>query len=279
LDNKVLWAERHIRLKRCRDGALIYNINDRYIGHALDKYGEISRGEVMFLRQLIQAGMIVVEVGANIGHLTVPFARLAAPGGTVIAFEPQRIVYQMLCGNVALNALDNVLVYNYAVGRAPGAITVPPVDYRLPGNFGGVSVGAFASGETVQLVTIDSLALHRCDFMKIDVEGMELEVLEGARATVERCRPRLYVENDRIEKSPALIEHLLELDYQLYWHTPFLYSSNNFFGDQEDIFPGIVSDNMLGVPRTGPRSMAVPGLIEITSKDSLPPRRHVAAAI
>jgi FkbM family methyltransferase len=273
VDMKALWEARHVRLKRCRDGAMIYNVNDVFIGRALDKYGEISRGEVRFLRQLIAAGMTVVEVGANIGILTVPFARLVWPGGVVIAFEPQRIVHQMLCGNIAINAIENVVAYNMAVGRQAGSITVPPVDYALPGNFGGVSVGAAAAGESVLLTTIDALGLDRCDFMKIDVEGMEQEVIEGASDTLRRFRPRLYVENDRAEKSPALIEQLLALDYRLYWHTPFLYESDNFFGDQENVFEGIVSDNMVCVPRSGPLAMTVLGLVEITSKDALPPRR------
>jgi FkbM family methyltransferase len=277
MDSGVLWAEQHIRLKRCREGAFIYNINDAFIGRALDKYGEISRGEIIFLCQLIRPGMTVVEVGANIGLLTVPFARLVAPRGKVIAFEPQRIVYQMLCGNLALNAIDNVTGHNCAVGRAAGSIAVPPVDYERPGNFGGVSIGISGKGETVPLVMIDSLALARCDFMKIDVEGMELDVLQGAANTVRRFRPRLYVENDRPDKSQALIEHLLALGYRLYWHTPCLYNADNFFGDSENIFPSIVSDNMVGIPRTGPLSIRVEGLIEITSKDATPPRVAGAA--
>ena len=277
LNNKTLWAERHIRLKRCREGALIYNINDWYIGRALDKYGEISRGEALFLSQVIRPGMTVVEVGANIGLLTVPFARFVAPGGKVIAFEPQRIVYQMLCGNIALNALDNVFAHNTAVGRAPGSISVPPVNYEQPGNFGGVELGRSATGEPVPLVTIDSLALERCDFMKIDVEGMELDVLVSAAETLRRFRPRLYIENDRVEKSPALIEHLFALDYRLYWHTPFLYRTDNFFGDQENIFPGIVSDNVIALPREG--QLSIVDLIEITSKDARVPRSVPATAV
>jgi hypothetical protein len=107
---------------------------------------------------------------------------------------------------------------------------------------------------------------------------MELDVLEGAGNTLQRFRPRLYVENDRAEKSPSLIEHLLALDYQLYWHMPWLYNPDNFFGDQENVFPGIVSDNMICVPRSGPLSITVQGLIEITSKDARPPRGPVRQA-
>jgi FkbM family methyltransferase len=272
MDTNALWTEQHIRLKRCRDGAMIYNINDWFIGRALDQYGEISRGEIRFLAQLIGPGMTIVEVGANIGILTLPFARLVRPEGRVIAFEPQRIVYQMLCGNLALNAIGNVIAHNAAAGRAVGSITVPRIDYTQPGNFGGVSVSDVVPGETVPLVTIDSLGLTRCDFMKIDVEGMEREVLEGAADTLQRFRPRLYVENDRADRSAALIEQLMALDYRLYWHTPFLYDTDNFFGNQENIFGGIVSDNMLCVPRSGPLSITVQGLAEITSEHAVPPR-------
>jgi FkbM family methyltransferase len=280
MDRGVLWAEQHIRLKHCREGAFIYNINDAFIGRALDKYGEISREEIMFLSQLICPGMWVVEVGANIGLLTVPFARLVAPGGKVIAFEPQRIVYQMLCGNLALNAIINAFAYNSAIGLELGSITVPSVDYTKTGNFGGVFLRGWNVGETVPLLTIDSLSLDRCDFMKVDVEGMELDVLKGAAHTLERFRPRLYVENDRPENSPSLIRHLLALDYRLYWHFPLLYNADNYFGDREDIFPGIVSDNMVAVPRSGPLSIGVEGLIEITSEDASPPRlmREVGSA-
>jgi hypothetical protein len=94
------------------------------------------------------------------------------------------------------------------------------------------------------------LALERCDFIKIDVDGMELDVL---KEVIHR------------------FEHLLASDYQLYWHLPWLYNSDNFFADPENIFPRIVSYNMVAVPRTGPLSITVHGLIEIASPDASPP--------
>src|SRR5262249_14038321 len=62
MDVKQLWTCQHIRLKQCREGAMIYTINDTYIGRALDKYDEISRDEVLFLQQLTRPGMTVLEV-------------------------------------------------------------------------------------------------------------------------------------------------------------------------------------------------------------------------
>jgi FkbM family methyltransferase len=273
MDTKPLWTCQHIRLKQCREGAMIYTINDTYIGRALDKYGEISRDEVLFLQQMTRPGMMVLEVGASIGAFTVPLARFVGPGGRVVAFEPQRIMYQMLCGNLALNAIDNVVAHNSAAGRSNGSIAVPSVDYTKPGNFGGVPLGS-RQGDIVPLVTIDSLALPSCHLIKIDVEGMELDVLEGANSTLRRFRPRLYVENDRPEKSPPLIAHLLALDYRLYWFLPLLYRSDNFFGDPEDIFEKTVSADMVCVPRTGPLSITVRNCVEITSPDSKRPRGY-----
>src|SRR5207244_4937791 len=159
MDTQTLWTCQHIRLKQCREGAMIYTGADSYIGRALDKYGEISRDEVLFLAQLTRPGMTVLEVGANIGVFTVALARVVRPGGRVIAFEPQRIMYQMLCGNLAIHAIDNVVAHNSAAGRSTGSIAVPSVDYTKPGNFGAVSLTGSRQGEIVPLVTIDSLAL------------------------------------------------------------------------------------------------------------------------
>ncbi len=266
MDRKVLWEERCIRVKRCRDGVFMYHATDQFVGRSLDKYGEFSRGEADFFDQAVRPGMFVLELGANIGVHTVFFAKHVGSSGRVFAFEPQRVIYQMLCGNVALNALDNVIAYHAAVGRETGSITVPLVDYTKLGNFGGVSLGTHDRGEAVRLLAIDSIGLPRCEFVKIDVEGMERQALEGAAQTLRRCQPMLYIENDREEKSAALIEFLFQLGYRLYWHLPALFHPENYFSDRENVFGNVVSINMLGVPRSS--SLVVQGLAEITSKDA-----------
>src|SRR5690242_661708 len=91
-----------IRLKQCRHGRMIYNTNDIYVGRSLDLYGEYSEGETEVFAQLVNAGDVVVEVGANIGTSTVWFGKHVGPAGAVVALEPQRIVFQILCANVAL---------------------------------------------------------------------------------------------------------------------------------------------------------------------------------
>ncbi len=207
--------------------------------------------------------MIAVEVGANIGAHTVFLAEAVGPTGQVLAFEPQRVVFQTLCANIALNSITNVHSWNTAVGNAAGEIIVPVLDYRREHNFGGLGLGHHKFGERVPVITLDSLKLPACHLLKVDVEGMEQEVLEGARNTIHRSKPILYVENDREDKAAALIRCIDSLDYNMYWHTPPLYSAKNYSGNAENIFGNIVSINMLCCPKSLPQQILGATKVEV----------------
>jgi hypothetical protein len=84
----------------------------------------------------------------------------------------------------------------------------------------------------------------------------------GAAATLARCRPVLYVENDKVETSEALVAHLLAAGYRLWWHTPPLYNPDNFSRNPQNVFGRIMSFNMLCLPR---ESAEAPNLREIMS--------------
>jgi FkbM family methyltransferase len=226
----------HLRLRRCRHGIMLYNLNDTHLGTMLDLYGEYSEAEADMFRHFLKPGMTAVEVGANIGAHTLALARIVGRQGRVLAFEPQRVVFQMLCANLAVNGIEHVEAHWAAVGSAPGTIIVPRVSGTERANFGGLAAGG-AQGDEVRLLTLDSLALPACDFLKIDVEGMEQDVLLGARNTIGRSRPTISVENDREEKSPELIRALWDLGYDCYWDIPRYIHVPNFRGNTENIFP------------------------------------------
>ncbi|MCC7426107.1 MAG: FkbM family methyltransferase [Alphaproteobacteria bacterium] len=255
------------RLRACRNGPMMFPARDAYIGRSLELYGEFSPAEARFLAQTLRPGMVVVEVGANIGAHTVGLARAIGPAGRVLAFEPQRILHQLLCANLSLNAIGNVIAHRAAAGAARGDLRVPAMDYARPGNFGAVSLGAQEKGgggqganaqadgaaqpppgERVAVLPLDEFGLRRLDLLKIDAEGMENEVIAGAADTIGRCRPVLYLENDRRPRSAELIGRLQGLGYRLWWHLPPLYSPDNFRGQATNVFPRIVSVNMLGLP-------------------------------
>jgi FkbM family methyltransferase len=237
------------RVKECRSGTMLYNVNDIYIGRSLELYGEWSKDETDLFKQVIRPGMAVVEVGANIGAHTVFLAQAVWPAGWVLAFEPQRIVFQTLCANLALNSIINVDARQVAVGDANGTLLVPMFDFSKENNFGGVWLGTHTKGEPVPVVTLDSLNLIRCDFLKIDVEGMEKQALDGAVATIARFKPVMYVENDRPDKSAELIRAIDALGYQMFWHMAPLFRADNHAGNPQNVFGDVVSANMFCIPK------------------------------
>jgi FkbM family methyltransferase len=240
------------KVKRCRHGDMVYQPNDLYIGRSLDLYGEFSEAEVALFERIVRPGQTVLDVGANIGAHTVPLARLAGAGGRVLAFEPQRIPYYCLCANVVLNNLSRVACYQAAVGAAGGSVRVPELDFTRENNFGGVGLLRDYPGlpcSTVPVVRVDDLQLPACHFLKVDVEGMERQALEGAADTIRRHRPLLYVEDDRPEHSEALRAYLHGLGYAQYMHRPPLHNPHNFCHNAVNVFDRIVSLNLFCHPR------------------------------
>lgn len=149
--------------------------------------------DVVNLCQIIAGGYedgVILDIGANIGTVTVPLA-LANPKYEIHSWEPQRLVYQQLCGNVALNHCQNVHVYNEAVGALAGVVELDMPDYLTNGNIGAWSMSnmvreknpeAVAGGkrEAIDCVTLDGLGFNKIRLIKMDVEGYELDVLKGA---------------------------------------------------------------------------------------------------
>jgi FkbM family methyltransferase len=240
---------------------------DRYIGRALELYGEYCEAESAVFAQIAGPGDVVVELGANIGAHTVALGRQVGPTGQVLAFEPQRVIFQILCANLALNNVFNVRTFHAGAGETASVMVVPGLDYGLPEtNFGGVSLATAGEGETVPVIALDSLDLPRLKLMKIDVEGMEIPALLGARGQIARHRPVLYVENDRADNSAALIKTIMDLGYNLWWHIAPIFRPDNYQGVPFDIFGNVVSINMICVPVEAPIGMT--GFPQIMSPEA-----------
>lgn len=239
-------------VKRCKHGLFMYNRNDAFVGRGLDLYGEWCEFEIQLLRLFIRPGDIVIDAGANIGTHTVAFANLVGPTGVVHAFEPQRRNFLMLAGNIAINGLDNVFCHQAALGDALGHIRLPPLppaDTNF--NFSAVSIaGGSDNGESVPLVTLDSLNLPTCRVIKIDTEGMEPQVLGGARSLIERCRPFLYLENNEPGASQRLSAALNSFGYTAWWSIFPYFDARNFYSNTLNVWENVVpASNMICAPK------------------------------
>jgi FkbM family methyltransferase len=231
-------------LAQTKYGQMLVNELDQYVGKSLLLYGEFSAGEQALFAHLIQPGWVVIDIGANIGAHTLWFSKIVGPDGMVIAYEPQRLVFQMLCANMALNQVNNVFCRQAAIGAVDNVIQIGSLDPDQNNNFGGIPLEAMPGGETVPVERLNT----PCHFIKIDVEGMEQEVLLGAARMIEQWRPWLYVENDRIERSDDLIKQIRDMGYTPYWHITSMYNVENFRHIPENIFGDIASINMLCAP-------------------------------
>lgn len=225
-------------------GSMIVNRHDHReqaggaigVGHQLLTRSAFDPEEVQVALQLLSArrrqygdGVVALDGGANIGVHSIEWARHMHGWGRVMAFEAQEFVFYALAGNLALNNCFNATARWAALGEAEGSLDVPQPDYLRAGSFGSLELKQRAGTEFIgqavsyraedcrptPMLSIDSLRAARLDLLKLDVEGMELEVLRGARGTIEACRPFLLVET--IKSDAAALRALLsELGYRIY---------------------------------------------------------------
>lgn len=170
---------------------------DRWLYLCLHRFGRMGTAERANFRRLVKPGMKVVDVGGNIGLYAVLFSRLAGPEGRVMTFEPDPALWPLLEQNCAGNGCTNVTVRAQALGRKSERATL----HRLLVNSGDNHLGdgggrALRRSVEVDVVTWDEVVeAFTPDFVKIDVQGWELEVLRGMTALLERCqRVIVYLE-------------------------------------------------------------------------------------
>ena len=253
-----------------RHGRFLANPADMYLGRSMIAYGEFSELEWHLLARLASPGAVVIEAGANMGAFTVPLAKAVGPQGMVYAFEPQLMVFQQLCANIALNDLVNVQAFNAGCGAEPGMMHVLRPKPDAVSNFGGYSLEKLKGeqGPKVRIEKLDDVIdPPRLTLLKADVEGMEIHVIRGAAGLIKQHRPLMYLEVHEAD-GPPLFRELFGLDYQVFWHQPPMFNPGNHFGNSENLFGRIVSRNILCVPSE--RGIKVEGLRKVAGEDDYP---------
>jgi FkbM family methyltransferase len=196
-------------------------------------------------------GGLVLDIGANIGNHTVFFAKVL--GAKVLCFEPNPAVQAILKANVDLNNLgDRVEVHNIALGAEAGT---GRVENENPSNLGMAKVVRSDGG--VRIARLDDIIKNEhVDLVKIDVEGMESDVLRGATATLHRCRPLLLIECGTLESLTSVEAQLRPLGYRkikVYNDTPtylFATSPSRLAGAPNSALRLIEPRHLAALPKT-----------------------------
>jgi len=169
--------------------------------------GVYDENEVQFLRACLEPRAVFVDIGANVGLITVPVARTVRElGGRAIAVEPIPLNIVRLERSLELNALaEYVEIVPAALGEFDGTIQMEKEGFRSATGNARIALDRARTKalQTVPLTTLDSVVeergLLRLDVIKIDVEGFEVPVLAGAARSIGRFRPLIYGEfNNRL---------------------------------------------------------------------------------
>ncbi|MFZ3360296.1 MAG: FkbM family methyltransferase [Xanthobacteraceae bacterium] len=153
-------------------------------------------------------GVVAIDCGANLGVHTVEWAKHMSAWGVALAFEAQERIFYALAGNIAINNCFNARAIHAAVTNKPGTMKIPKPDYLTNSSFGSLELKKRDDTEyigqlidysddkmvEVRAVNFDSFNFSRIDLIKIDVEGMELDVLAGAARCIAAAHPILLVE-------------------------------------------------------------------------------------
>lgn len=176
----------------------------------------------------------IIDVGANLGYHTLAFSRVVGEEGRVFAFEPQPQNFQLLERNVHIhNGLKNVDAYHIGCAREPTTAMIPlmNLDDRTPTN-PHINMGDFTlslDGHTspsyanVACMPLDAFDFPAIDLIKIDVQGMEVDVLEGARQLMARDRPTIIIEleSHQLQKMGKtcgdVVDLLRSMEYEVYY--------------------------------------------------------------
>src|SRR5215831_12322275 len=153
---------------------------------------------ILAIVETLPHNCVVVDAGANIGLISIPIAQaIKKNAGVVHAFEVQRMMHYALCGAAALNDLTNLFAHHLGLGARSESRKLPLLDYGQSQDFGTLSLvdqEMDVPSEPVGIVPLDAFGLPRLDFLKVDVEGMELDVLRGSRRMLESFEPWCWVE-------------------------------------------------------------------------------------
>ena len=166
--------------------------------------------DLALLSSVVKPDYVCLDIGANVGVFT---KHLSGMAKQVLAIEPFPTTFSYLSNNVKALALKNVSVFQTALSDRCGTVSMEPGRYRdgTPNNLYMTHITAHEG--TIPSLTIDSLDLPRIDFVKLDVEGHERQVIAGAAQMISRSKPTWLIETD---PDSELFGQLADLGYQCF---------------------------------------------------------------
>ncbi len=204
------------------NGVILRNLKTNFIvRHGLSVYldkkdslclslTEHEPGTIKIFKSYIKPGDTVLDIGANIGYLTLLAAKQTGLGGKVYAFEPETENFRLLRKNTEVNGCSNVIAVNKAVADKDGPLKL----YINPTFAPGHKTGTGEGGVEIEGIALDNFIKEKVDFIKIDIEGGEYTALRGMEQILSK-NPSVKMILE-YKKNPGLISFLLKHKFDFY---------------------------------------------------------------
>jgi|SRR5579872_5960515 len=193
------------------DGSRIYMDGEGY-GDQKFIVNEIYNHEIYERKFRLRPGYVVFDVGANIGVFSLKAAKLIGPSGILLAIEPATRTFVKLRKNISINKFQNIRALQCAAGASEGQGTLY-LERRYDGHSSFYKRRGQEGAERVPIRTLDNIleasGLQRCEFLKIDTEGSELDILKGAEHILSDLRPYVSMETHEFGSKPEEISEFL----------------------------------------------------------------------
>lgn len=220
--NNYQYSKESIREFEYKGVRLKLDIHD-YVAHYLYfGFKDISHEKLM---SLLKKDDVVVDIGTNYGTTILQFAKIIGKNGVAYGFEPDPVNFSISMENLKLNTFRNIQIENVGLGNSEKMASLV-VDTES--NRGGNRISSNSEGKEshlIRVVRFDDWATNKnftkINLIKIDVEGYELEVLNGAVQTLKKFKPILFIELDdknlrqQNSSARAVIKFLLDLNYEI----------------------------------------------------------------
>jgi FkbM family methyltransferase len=222
-----------------RYGEMFVLSADSVVSMSLVQYGEWAEGEIDVSKFFIPDGGIVLDIGAFIGSHARAYSQLVGPKGCVYAFEPRSEIFEILQLNAAISDFNNIISHQVAIADFSGEFMTHSIDIDSIENFGALSLKINErnpGNSIVKTICVDDLSIERLDFIKIDVEGMEAQVLHGARNSIARTSPVILCECNSIKGGAQILEIAKEMNYYCFGILFSAFNEDNFKKNNHNIF-------------------------------------------
>jgi len=230
------------------EGTQFFFTNDDTIGESLRWYGEWARNELDYLKQFIKKGDKVLDIGCNIGTHAMYFADHVGSNGYVTAIDAQLGAAALTMFTAWAQKRENINVLNIAMGETLGFAEIDFPRYATRSNFGAMALNGKTS--IIPQATLNEALFSQVNFIKMDVEGAELAILNGGLSWISNHRPYISCEIWEEKKMEEIINLLTRFDYSFELMDIPAWNSQNFLGESFNIFGDATEKLLMCKPNT-----------------------------